>query len=70
MVLTTPLYRLDDTSSRRTVGALAWQAVGGVGVVCGDVTGGAVEFADVLREVPAVGWLRLKQPDPEPRTHL
>ena len=48
MELTTPPNRLGDIASRRTVGALAWQAVGGITVGGTDVTVGAVELADIL----------------------
>ena len=47
-VLTTPLDGLGNIASRRTVGALAWQAVGGITVGGADVTVRAVELADVF----------------------
>ena len=50
-----PLDGLFDTASRRTVGALAWQAIGGVGVAGAKGTVVAVYFANVLRQIPAVG---------------
>ena len=50
-----PLDRLLDTASRRTVGALAWQAIGGVGIAAADVAGRAVYLTDVLGQIPAVG---------------
>ncbi len=50
-----PLYGLFDTASRRTVGALAWQAIGGIGIAGAKGAVGAVYLADVLGEIPAVG---------------
>ena len=53
--LTGPLDRLLDTASRRTVGALAWQAIGGVGIAGAKGAVVAVYLADVLGQIPAVG---------------
>ena len=50
-----PLDGLLDTASRRTVGALAWQAIGGIDITAADVAGGAVYLTDILRQIPAVG---------------
>ena len=55
VVLAGPQDGLGDTASRRTVGALAWQAIGGVSVVRTDIAGRTVHLADVLGEIPAVG---------------
>ena len=55
VVLAGPLDGLGDTASRRTVGALAWQAIGGVSVVRTDIAGRTVHLADVLRQIPAIG---------------
>ena len=64
VVLTTPLDGLPSVTAFR------YATVRGVGVGGADVTVRAVELADVFGQIPAVGWVRLKQPDPEPRTHL
>ena len=48
VVLAAPLDGLGNIASRRTVGALAWQAVGGITVGGTDVTVGAVELTDIL----------------------
>ena len=50
-----PLDSLLYITSRRTVSALAWQAVGGIGIAGAKGTIVAVDFADVLGEIPAVG---------------
>ncbi len=63
-VFAAPLERLGDTAAGCDF------AIRGVGVGGFDGAGGAVDFGDVLGEVEAVGWVRLKQPAPEPRTHL
>ena len=55
VVLAGPQDGLGDTASRRTVGALAWQAIGGVSVVRTDITGRTVHLAYVLRQIPAIG---------------
>ena len=49
VVLARPLDGLGDIASRCDC------AVGGVGIGGADVAGGAVDFADVLRQIPAVG---------------
>ena len=64
MILTTPLNRLGDTAGA------CYLAEGGVSIGGCDTTAGGIQLTDVLGQVPAVGWVRLKQPDPEPRTHL
>ena len=50
-----PLDGLFDTASRRTVGALAWQAIGGIDIAAANVAGRAVYLTDILRQIPAVG---------------
>ena len=50
-----PLDGLFDTASRRTVGALAWQAIGGIGIAGAKGAVVAIDLADILGEIPATG---------------
>ena len=55
VVLAGPLDGLFDTASRRTVGALAWQAIGGIGIAGAKGAVVAIDLADILGEIPAAG---------------